>query len=394
MRVDLPTPLGPSIETKTLVFSLIIPDLRTGITRNLGLTTNSVAIGYDNIGQLNSWTAAESGGAARLNEQLGYGYDAADNLHLRTNGTLVQTFTVDNLNQISTIGRNNTFTLSGALPAPTLGVSVNGQPAQTNGDFTFARTNLSLTNGAGANTFTIIATNAYGSKTTNVLTLTLPSSINFLSDSNGNLTSDGTRVFVYNGENQLTNVYVSNLWMTQFVYDGLGRRRIERDFDWQGSAWVKTNETRFLYDGYLAIQERDSNNNVQVTYTRGLDLSGLRFGADGIGGLLARTDSNGPAFYHADGAGNITSLINGNQNIVARYLYDGYGKLLGEWGTLAGANRYRFSSQPYFASVDGYDYGFRWDIPNFGRFLTPDPIGERGGINRVPFRGQQSRQFW
>jgi len=68
---------------------------------------------------------------------------------------------------------------------------------------------------------------------------------------------------------------------------------------------------------YLPIQLWRSIN-VLVTYTRGVDLSGSLQGAGGIGGLLARTDATGSTFYHADGAGNITALMDGNQNIVAR----------------------------------------------------------------------------
>ena len=268
------------------------------------------------------------------------------------------------LNELTNVTRSGTFTLNGALPAPPLGVSVNGLLAQTNGDFTFARTNFGLTNGTGANTFTILATNVYGVKTTNVLTLTLPSSVNFSSDSNGNLVNDGTRVFIYNAENQLTNVYVTNLWMEQLVYDGLGRKRIERAYSWQSGAWVKTNETRLLYDGNMPIQERDSNNAVQVTYTRGLDLSGDLGSAGGIGGLLARTDANGSTYYHSDAAGNITALIDGNQNIDARYEYDGFGRLIGEWGKLADVNRYRFSSQEYLPTTGLYSY--------YAKFLRAD----------------------
>jgi len=101
---------------------------------------------------------------------------------------------------------------------------------------------------------------------------------------------------------------VTNAWQSQFVYDGKLRRRIERDYSWTGS-WTETNEVHFIYDGNLVIQERDSNSVVQVTYTRGNDLSGSLQGAGGIGGLLARTDTNGSVFYHADGNGNITCLI-------------------------------------------------------------------------------------
>jgi hypothetical protein len=49
--------------------------LRTNITRNLGLTTNSLAIRYDSIGQLTPWSGKEHGGPLRLNEQFGYGYN-------------------------------------------------------------------------------------------------------------------------------------------------------------------------------------------------------------------------------------------------------------------------------------------------------------------------------
>ena len=161
------------------------------------------------------------------------------------------------------------------------------------------------------------------------------------------MTKHGTRSFAYDSENQLTNVWVPTTWQVSFVYDGLNRRRIERDYNWQSGAWVKTNETRFLYDGVQVIQERDVNNNPQVTYTRGLDLSASLTGAGGIGGLLARTDANGSTFYHADGSGTITALIDASQNIVARYEYDGFGRLIGKWGAMSVSNKMRFSSMPF-----------------------------------------------
>ena len=135
---------------------------------------------------------------------------------------------------------------------------------------------------------------------TNSLTVNLPTPVNLQYDANGNLTNDGARWFFYDSENQLTNVFASGQWQVSFVYDGLNRRRIERDYTWTNSAWLKTNETRFLYDGMQVVQERDANNNPLVTYTRGLDLSMSLSGAGGIGGSLARTDTNGSTFYHAD----------------------------------------------------------------------------------------------
>jgi RHS repeat-associated protein len=260
------------------VYGLDALGLRTNITRNLGLTTNTVAVGYDGICELTGWSGREAGGTLRHNEQLAYAYDAAGNL----------------------------------------------------------------------------------------------------------LANDGTRSFAYDAENQLTNVLVSNAWRVGFVYDGLNRRRISRYYAWQGG-WVETNEVHYIYDGLLVLQERDTNNNPQVTYTRGLDLSLSRQGAGGIGGLLARTDTNGSTYYHADGNGNITAMMDGNQDIVARYRYDGFGKLLGKWGSLADANTYRYSSKDYDRNSGMYYYGFRFYEPNFQRWLNRDPIGENGGFNLYRF---------
>ena len=129
-----------------------------------------------------------------------------------------------------------------------------------------------------------------------------------------------------------------------------------------GSGWVQTNIVYYVYDGNVVIQERDINNLPTATYTRGKDLSGSLQGAGGIGGLLARTDNTTgqPAFYHADGNGNVTMLVNSAQAVVAKYLYDAFGNTLSLSGPLAFANLYRFSSKETH--------------PEFGLGLLPLPL--------------------
>ncbi|MGB8371200.1 MAG: RHS repeat-associated core domain-containing protein [Verrucomicrobiia bacterium] len=356
--------------------------LRTNIVRNLGLTSSTATVVFDNIGQLTSWNAAEAGGTPRQNEQLGLGYDAAHNLHTRNNGNLAQTFTTDAANQLNSVTRTGTFTLSGATPAPATSVTVNGLAAQTYGDFTFAATNNTLAN--GNNSFAIVAQNAYGVIVTNSLTMNLPTSVSLSFDNNGNLTNDGTRTFGFDSENQLTNVTVAGQWRSDYVYDGFNRRRIARDYNWNGSSWVETNEVHYIYDGYWLIQERNTNNASLVTYTRGVDMSGS-FPAGGIGGLLARTDTNGSTFYHADAGGNITALMDGGENIVARYLYGPFGKLVGKWGSMADANKMQFSSMPFYSKPGIVGYWGRFYDPNLQRWLNQDPIQENGGINLYGF---------
>ena len=206
-----------------------------------------------------------------------------------------------------------------------------------------------LTN--GNNTLTAIASDSYGRKDTNSITVNLPALASYVYDLNGNLTTNGTRVFEYDDENQLVRITEPNAWKSEFTYDGMMRRRITKEYAWVGGAWALTGETRYVYDGRLVVQERDGNNAALVAYTRGRDLSGSRQGAGGIGGLLARSELSSlnlqPAtsYYHSDGGGNVTMLINGNQTVTAKYLYDPFGGVLSKSGSLADANSYQWSSK-------------------------------------------------
>ena len=358
---------------------------RTNVFRDFGLMNSTVTAGYDPIGQLTLWLAREANGTARLNEELQYAYDPAGNLLERLNNGFIQDFKVDAANMLTNITRSGVLTVSGNTPAPASSVTVNGLPAQTYGDFTFASLyGSSLAD--GLNSFTNIATNYYGTgSVTNIVTASLPVSVILQYDANGNLTNDGARSFSYDAENQLTNVIVAGQWRSDFLYDGLGRRRIVRDYAWQSGTWALTNEVRYLYDGLLPIREVDSNNVAQVTYTRGLDFSGSMSGAGGIGGLLARTDSNGSTFYHADGSGNVTALTDSSGYTSARYLYDPFGRLIGKWGSLADVNGMQFSSMPRHPNSGLSLYAFRGYDPNLQRWLNRDPIGERGGLNLFTF---------
>jgi RHS repeat-associated protein len=157
---------------------------------------------------------------------------------------------------------------------------------------------------------------------------------------------------------------------------------------WAGiSGWGPASETRYLYDGRLVLQERDANNLPAVSYTRGPDLSGSRQGAGGIGGLLARTDhgSGQSAFYHADGNGNITALVNAQQLVVARYTYDPFGNVLSKAGPLADANLYRFSSKEYHQPSGLVYYLYRFYDSNLQRWVNRDPIEEEAGPNLYAF---------
>ena len=219
---------------------------------------------------------------------------------------------------------------------------------------------------------------------------------------------------LYDDENRLVQWVSTNEFgqgnLTQFTYDGLGRLRQRLEFSnfpsipppGQPGAdtpnpppapWVLDSETDYIYDGFRVIQERDMNNVPTVSYTRGNDLSGSLEGAGGIGGLLARSDGyaggnfSSHTFYHADGNGNVTYIVDGSQALAASYRYDPFGNIISQSGPLADANVYRFSSKEIHAFSGMYYYLYRFYDPNLQRWINRDPIQEWGGINLYAFVG-------
>ncbi len=351
---------------------------------------NTANYTYDAIGQVIANQAYEvSGGAARVNEQLHYGFDPAGNLNYRTNNALIENFQVNALNDLTANTNGGKLTVMGTSTSPATSVAVNGTNALVYGDATFAATNMPLTT-----TYTATASDSLGRHATNTVTVSIGTSTTYQYDGNGNLTNDGLRNFAYDDENQLIQVWVANQWFSQFTYDGKMRRRIRQEYAWQGGAWVRTNQVYYVYDGNEVIQERDINNLPTTTYTRGKDLSGSLEGAGGIGGLLARTSqayADGPlagqCYYHADANGNVTMLINDAQAIVAKYLYDACGNIISKSGLLADGNLYRFSSKEAHANSGLVYYLYRYYDPNLQRWPNRDPIEEVGGVNLYGFVG-------
>jgi RHS repeat-associated protein len=217
-------------------------------------------------------------------------------------------------------------------------------------------------------------------------------------DGNGNRIDirEDLPFYEYDDENRLVVIEDDGSdWRSEFTYDGAGRLRERKEYDGSPGNWTLIATTRYVYDGWRVIQERDGNNTPTVSYTRGTDLSGTLEGAGGIGGLLARSHgySGGTGhwsthnFYHADGNGNITYVVNSSQGLAASYRYDPFGNTLASSGSLAGANVYRFSSKELHVRSGLYYYGHRFYDPPTQRWPNRDPLQELGGINLYQFVG-------
>gem|GEM_PF-3983359 len=202
-------------------------------------------------------------------------------------------------------------------------------------------------------------------------------------DSDGNLTNCAGRTYAWDAENRLLSVQSSGAVIANYKYDYMSRR-------YQKAVGSTTNI--FLYDGWNLIHEISTSGSTVTTntYTWGPDLSGSLQGAGGIGGLVSVTISgagNPTATYYPcyDANGNITDYVNTNGAIVAHREFDAFGNTIVASGSMVHTLHFWFSTKYLDEETGLYYYGYRFYSPDLGRWLSRDPLGERGGINLYSF---------
>ncbi len=177
----------------------------------------------------------------------------------------------------------------------------------------------------------------------------------------------------------------------EYAYDHAGRRVLRKVYHWDAmsSSYATSTSYLFLYDGWNPVVRLVSGGSARQAYTWGLDLSGSAGGAGGVGGLLLVADHDGtttkghaPAY---DGNGNVIAMVEtAAEAVSAAYDYDAFGGTTRATGTFASGNPFRFSTK--CADATGlYYYGYRYYSPQTGRWISRDPIGERGGLNLYGF---------
>jgi RHS repeat-associated protein len=224
----------------------------------------------------------------------------------------------------------------------------------------------------------------------------------FAYDLDGNLISDGRWDYVWDGENRLISMtiraqVVTDTAMTRqrmlFDYDSAGRRIRSRTEEYVSSSWVPVSEVRYLYDGWNVVAELDAMG-VTRSMTWGLDLSGTEQGAGGVGGLLWTVDDNDDGMIPGyDGNGNIIAWVDASDGSLAGTREYG---AFGEDVTFTGvAHEIPFGfSTKYQDSLSGlYYYGYRYYNTSTGRWLSRDPLGERGGLNLYGFVGNNAINY-
>ena len=197
-------------------------------------------------------------------------------------------------------------------------------------------------------------------------------------DKNGNLTSDGTRTYSWDAENRLTSATIPGAGgaaatTASYSYDEY-HRRVKKTvgttttyFLWSGDTLLAeydgsgTLQRRYLYAGDFAPAQvhdiADTTTTVYDVHTDHLDTPRLLTDSTGATVWTSHHEPFGKAHIASDPDGDGTHL----------------------------AFPFRFPGQ-YEDEETGLHYNrYRYYDPHIGRYLSPDPLGQRGGIHTYQY---------
>ena len=181
-------------------------------------------------------------------------------------------------------------------------------------------------------------------------------------DLNGNLTSDGTNTYVWNGRDQLVSMTGPGL-TASFQYDAFGDRI---------SKTVNGVTTSYLYDGANLVQEQSG----------GSPSANILAGA--LDEVFTRADAGGAWSPLFDGLGSTLALADSSGAVQTQYTYDPFGKTSTSGSANGNASQYTGREN------DGtglYYYRARYYSPSLQRFINEDSIGLMGRINLYAYVG-------
>ena len=211
------------------------------------------------------------------------------------------------------------------------------------------------------------------------------------SDTNGNLTDNGTYLFLYDYKNHIVQVKLksTSAVIASYRYDALGRRveknvggTIERHIlsIWNEPGIVEDlSHMVSVYDGSDVWKQNfvwsDEVDGIQMLAQKDV----LDFDTDGNTTEVTRS------FYHRNALGSVMEITDMNQAVVVSYRYDPYGKVtITRGGTPQSSdplgNHWTFTCR-FLDEESGLLSCARYYDPATGRYLQRDPLGYAAGPN-------------
>jgi len=378
-------------------WGLVVSDALTGVFSrvNSGGTLTQVYVAL----------AGFTSFAVDANGTLCYTYYAAIECHSLSGVTQVPPFSGAQSVQFDPSGvlfastADNVYRSPDAAPVPLLGSQVGGTltvnvtlPSQMSNGLYAYDTQDRLTgvtrNGATTESY---GYDPVGNRTVDVQSGYTYNSLNQLQSGNGasytydvngnrvtKTNASGTTRYGYDGENRLIRIDLPTGSVVEYAYDPFGRRIQKKLTDAQGAAILR----RYVYDKQAILFELDGQDNVISEFNHG----------PSIDEPLALKRNGQIYIYHTDALGSVIAITDAASQLVQRYEYDAYGNIT--------YTQYPNFKQPYSYTGREWDeesglyyYRARYYDANVGRFLTLDPIGLAGGINRYAYVGGNPISF-
>jgi RHS repeat-associated protein len=309
--------------------------------------------GYDRANQLTSAIKAAEPTQGVLT-RYAYAYDPAGNRTVEQIDDQMNGASYDNLNRLVTQQPAGKLLVAGTVSEPAT-VTVQGLAAPVTAANVFtAKADVAV----GTNVLAVTASDASGNTATAQFEIdSLGAGRSFSYDANGNMTSDGVRIFDWDARNQLVAVTVA-AQRSEFAYDGLQRRVRETVSD----NGVVRSDTRVLWCEREICEERALDGTTVVTRS-------FKHGQQTPAGLR---------FLATDHLGSVIAISDTSMSLLARYAYDPWGRR-----TTTGINvtsetftghRWHPDSSLLLTLYRGYD-------PELGMWISEDPIGLVEGPN-------------
>ena len=170
-------------------------------------------------------------------------------------------------------------------------------------------------------------------------------------DANGNpLTFDGYN-YTWQRGTQLAGI-TGNGKDINYVYDSQGHR-VQKT--------VNGVTTNYLYSGDLLMRQTDGTNTIDFQYDASGDMVGIVY--NGV-----------PYYYLRNLLNDISGIVDGEGNVVAKYRYDAYGNIIYSSGDMAAINPIRYRGYYYDTETNWYYLQSRYYNPEWCRFISPDSL--------------------